>query len=132
MILKRKAVPKEVVPPGSMMHAPEMGWMEAGFVVDWFKVVAVSPESIINGISRCCISMLWIAARAIFCGKSCKKQRLAREMQLQSVCQGPVVLSVCLLGSFCVSRFAMKFCLRLIPHVVFSIVPRVCVIASPP
>ena len=39
MILRRKTVPKEAMPPGIIVRAQEKGWMDTELVLDWLKVV---------------------------------------------------------------------------------------------
>lgn len=53
-------------------------------------------------------------------------------VKVTETCQVPLVLSSSLLGSFKVSCFTLKFWLCLIPHVLSSLLPQVCVITTPP
>uniref|UniRef100_A0A672HN09 HTH CENPB-type domain-containing protein n=1 Tax=Salarias fasciatus TaxID=181472 RepID=A0A672HN09_SALFA len=39
VVLRRKTIPKEPMPPGIIVRAQEKGWMETELVVDWLKVV---------------------------------------------------------------------------------------------
>ena len=39
VILRRKTIPKDPMPPGIIVRAQEKGWMETELVVDWLKVV---------------------------------------------------------------------------------------------
>ena len=39
VILKRKTMPKETLPPGIIFRVQEKGWMNEDLVVDWLKVV---------------------------------------------------------------------------------------------